>query len=152
MNGPMVIIASAGMCEAGRIRHHLRHVVGDPDNAIVIVSYQAEGTLGRQLSEGVERVQIFDQWYDLNAAVYVLDGFSGHADRGDLAWWYEQTGGHIEHAFLVHGEPDRWRPWPRCSSRSPRDPSTCPRQTRATRLIQRQDTPIEQVGKGLFAA
>ena len=94
------------MCEAGRIRHHLRHVVSDPDNAIVIVSYQAEGTLGRQISEGVERVQIFDQWYDLNAAVYVLDGFSGHADRNDLAWWFEQTGGNIEHAFLVHGEPE----------------------------------------------
>jgi metallo-beta-lactamase family protein len=104
--GPMVIIASSGMCEAGRIRHHLRHVVEDPDNAIVIVSYQAEGTLGRQLSEGVERVQILDQWHDLNAAVYVLDGFSGHADRNDLAWWYEQTGGRIEHAFLVHGEPE----------------------------------------------
>ena len=92
-NGPMVIVASAGMCEAGRIRHHLRHVVADPDNAIVIVSYQAEGTLGRRISEGVERVQIFDQWYDLNAAVYVLDGFSGHADRGDLGWWYETDGG-----------------------------------------------------------
>jgi metallo-beta-lactamase family protein len=106
LNGPMVVIASSGMCEAGRIRHHLRHVVSDPDNAIVIVSYQAEGTLGRQISEGVERVQIFDQWYDLNAAVYVLDGFSGHADRNDLAWWFEQTGGRIEHAFLVHGEPE----------------------------------------------
>ncbi len=106
LNGPMVIIASSGMCEAGRIRHHLRHVVSDPDNAIVIVSYQAEGTLGRQISDGVERVQIFDQWYDLNAAVYVLDGFSGHADRNDLAWWFEQTGGNIEQAFLVHGEPD----------------------------------------------
>jgi metallo-beta-lactamase family protein len=104
--GPMVIIASSGMCEAGRIRHHLRHVVNDPDNAIVIVSYQAEGTLGRQIAEGVERVQILDQWHDLNAAVYVLDGFSGHADRNDLAWWYEQTGGQIEHAFLVHGEPE----------------------------------------------
>jgi len=104
LSGPMVIIASAGMCEAGRIRHHLRHVVSDPDNAIVIVSFQAEGTLGRQISDGVERVQIFDQWYDLNAAVYVLDGFSGHADRNDLAWWYEQTGGRIEQAFLVHGE------------------------------------------------
>src|SRR6185312_7986605 len=92
LNGPMVIIASSGMCEAGRIRHHLRHVVDDPDNAIVIVSYQAEETL--------------DQWHDLNAAVYVLDGFSGHADRNDLAWWYEQTGGKIEHAFLVHGEPE----------------------------------------------
>jgi metallo-beta-lactamase family protein len=106
LNGPMVIISSAGMCEAGRIRHHLRHVVSDPDNAIVIVSYQAEGTLGRAISDGVERVQIFDQWYDLNAAVYVLDGFSGHADRGDLSWWYEQTGGRIEQAFLVHGEPE----------------------------------------------
>src|SRR5262249_52875234 len=53
--GPMVIVASSGMCEAGRIRHHLRHVVEDPDNAIVIVSYQAEGTLGRQLAEGAER-------------------------------------------------------------------------------------------------
>jgi metallo-beta-lactamase family protein len=106
LNGPMVVIASSGMCEAGRIRHHLRHVVSDPDNAIVIVSFQAEGTLGRQISEGVERIQIFDQWYDLNAAVYVLDGFSGHADRNDLAWWFEQTGGHIEQAFLVHGEPE----------------------------------------------
>ncbi len=104
--GPMVIIASSGMCEAGRIRHHLRHVVDDPDNAIVIVSYQAEGTLGRQIAEGVERIQILDQWHDLNAAVYVLDGFSGHADRNDLAWWFEQTGGKIEHAFLVHGEPE----------------------------------------------
>jgi metallo-beta-lactamase family protein len=106
LNGPMVIIASSGMCEAGRIRHHLRHIVEDPDNAIVIVSYQAEGTLGRQLAEGVERIQIMDQWHDLNAAVYVLDGFSGHADRNDLAWWYEQTGGGIERGFLVHGEPE----------------------------------------------
>jgi metallo-beta-lactamase family protein len=106
LNGPMVIISSSGMCEAGRIRHHLRHVVTDPANAIVIVSFQAEGTLGRKLAEGAERVQILDHWYDLNAAVYVLDGFSGHGDRNDLAWWYEQTGGKIEHAFLVHGDPE----------------------------------------------
>ncbi|MDX2036891.1 MAG: MBL fold metallo-hydrolase [Isosphaeraceae bacterium] len=105
MPGPMVVIASSGMCEAGRIRHHLRHAVSDPDNAVVIVSYQAEGTLGRQISEGAERIQILDQWHELNAAVYVLDGFSGHADRNDLAWWYEQTGGEIERGFLVHGDP-----------------------------------------------
>ncbi|SIO65686.1 metallo-beta-lactamase family protein [Singulisphaera sp. GP187] len=104
--GPLVIISSSGMCEAGRIRHHLRHIVDDPDNAIVIVSYQAEGTLGRRLAEGVERIQIMDQWHELNAAVYVLDGFSGHADRNDLAWWFEQTGGRIERGFLVHGEPE----------------------------------------------
>jgi metallo-beta-lactamase family protein len=106
MQGPLVIIASSGMCEAGRIRHHLRHAVEDPDNAIVIVSYQAEGTLGRQIADGVERVNIMDQWQDLNAAVYVLDGFSGHGDRNDLISWFDQTGGGIERAFLVHGEPE----------------------------------------------
>ncbi len=102
--GPMIVISSSGMCEAGRIRHHLRHAVSDPDNAIVIVSYQAEGTLGRKIADGVERIQIMDQWHELNAAVYVLDGFSGHADRNDLAWWFEQTGGNIGKGFLVHGE------------------------------------------------
>ncbi len=107
LEGPMVIIASSGMCEAGRIRQHLKNTIEDPDNAVVIVSYQAEGTLGRQLAEGVERVKIQDQEFDLNAAVYVLDGFSGHADRNDLAWWYEQTGGNIGKAFLVHGEPEQ---------------------------------------------
>lgn len=106
LTGPQIIISSSGMCEAGRIRHHLRHAVEDPDNAIVIVSYQAEGTVGRQIAEGAERIQLMDHWHDLNAAVYVLDGFSGHADRNDLAWWYEQTGGGIQSAFLVHGEPE----------------------------------------------
>ncbi|CAN5915393.1 MBL fold metallo-hydrolase [soil metagenome] len=106
LNGPLVIISTSGMCEAGRIRHHLRHAVEDPDNAVVIVSYQAEKTLGRQIAEGVERIQIMDRGYDLNCAVYVLDGFSGHADRNDFAWWFEQTGGGIKSAFLVHGEPE----------------------------------------------
>ena len=117
LSGPMVIIASSGMCEAGRIRHHLRHVVDDPDNAIVIVSYQAEGTLGRQIAEGVERIQILDQWHDLNAAVYVLDGFSGprrpqrpglvvRADRGR------------DRARLPRPRRARepWTRWPPCSS------------------------------------
>jgi metallo-beta-lactamase family protein len=106
LTGPLVIIGSSGMCEAGRIRHHLRHAVEDPSNAIVIVSYQAEGTLGRQIADGVDQIQIMDRRYDLNAAVYVLDGFSGHADHNDLAWWFEQSGGSIERAFLVHGEPE----------------------------------------------
>ena len=106
MNGPMVIIASSGMCEAGRVRHHLRHVVEDPDNAVVIVSYQAEGTLGRRMVDGVDKLEIMDRRLELNAAVYVLDGFSSHADRNDLAWWYAQTGGDISQAFLVHGDLD----------------------------------------------
>ena len=73
---------------------------------MVIVSYQAENTLGRKIAEGVEQIQIMDRTHDLNCAVYVLDGFSGHADRNDFAWWYEQTGGGIGSAFLVHGEPE----------------------------------------------
>ena len=104
--GPRIIIASSGMCDAGRIRHHLRHIVEDPDNAVVIVSYQAENSLGRQIADGAERIQIMDQWHDLNAAVYVLDGFSGHADKNDLAWWLKETGGNIGHGFIVHGDPD----------------------------------------------
>ncbi len=107
LDGPLVIIASSGMCEAGRVRHHLRHTVEDPNNAVVIVSYQAEGTLGRQIAEGVEEIKIQDQVYDLNAAVYVLDGFSGHADRNDLIWWFAETGGNIQKAFIVHGEPEQ---------------------------------------------
>jgi metallo-beta-lactamase family protein len=106
LEGPLIIIASSGMCDAGRVRHHLKHVVGDPDDAVVIVSYQGENTLGRQIAEGAEQIKILDQTHDLNCAVYVLDGFSGHADRNDLAWWYEQTGGHIGKAFLVHGDPE----------------------------------------------
>lgn len=107
LRGPLVIIASSGMCDAGRIRHHLKHTVENPDNAIVIVSYQAEGTLGRKIAEGHEQIQVLDQTYDLNAAVYVLDGFSGHADRNDLLAWFEHTGGNIGQAFLVHGEPEQ---------------------------------------------
>ena len=142
LTGPMIIIASSGMCEAGRIRHHLRHVVDDPDNAIVIVSYQAEGTLGRQIAEGVERIQIMDQWYDLNAAVYVLDGFSGHADRNDLAWWYEQTGGNIEHGVP---RPRRARsdgvarPLLQPSRQEPR--RRCPSCTPATRSDPNRNSP-----------
>ena len=121
LNGPMVIIASAGMCEAGRIRHHLRHVVSDPDNAIVIVSYQAEGTLGRQISEGVERVQIFDQWYDLNAAVYVLDGFSGPCrPRRPRLGGTSRPAATSNTPSSFTASPNRWKHSPRFSSRSSR--------------------------------
>ncbi len=94
--GPMVVISSSGMCDAGRVRHHLRHAVEESENAVVIVSYQADGTLGRRIADGEDRIPIMGRDYDLNAAVYVLDGFSGHADQGDLEWWFHQTGGGIK--------------------------------------------------------
>ncbi|MFM7131938.1 MAG: MBL fold metallo-hydrolase RNA specificity domain-containing protein, partial [bacterium] len=104
--GPAVIIASAGMCDAGRVRHHLLHNVEDHNNAVVIVSYQAEGTLGRQLVDGHKDLTILDRNVYVNCPVFVLEGFSGHADADDLAWWFGETGGGIESAFLVHGEPE----------------------------------------------
>ncbi len=104
--GPAVIIASAGMCDAGRVRHHLLHNVEDHNNAVVIVSYQAEGTLGRQLVDGHKDLTILDRDVYVNCPIFVLEGFSGHADADDLAWWFGETGGDIETAFLVHGEPE----------------------------------------------
>jgi metallo-beta-lactamase family protein len=104
LDGPFVVIASSGMCEAGRVLHHLRYSVADPRNAIVIVGYQAGETLGRRIAERQPRLRIMDDWFDLKADVYVLDGLSSHADRNDFQWWFEATGGAIDHAFLVHGE------------------------------------------------
>jgi metallo-beta-lactamase family protein len=103
-DGPFVVIASSGMCEAGRVLHHLRYSVDDPKNAILIVGYQAGETLGRRIAERQQKLRIMDDWFDLRAEVYTLDGLSAHADRDDFQWWYEATGGNIDHAFLVHGE------------------------------------------------
>ncbi len=126
--GPVVIIAGSGMCDAGRVRHHLRHTVEEPDNAVVIVSYQADGTLGRKIADGVDQIEIDDRLLNLNCAVYVLDGFSGHADKNDLAWWYQQTGGGIEKAFLVHGEPESLTALTSVLQPSVREPVVIPEQ------------------------
>jgi metallo-beta-lactamase family protein len=102
--GSFVVIASSGMCEAGRVLHHLRHMVEDPRNAILIVGFQAGDTLGRRIVERTPRLRIMDDWFELKAEVYPLEGLSAHADREDFQWWFQATGGTIEHAFLVHGE------------------------------------------------
>lgn len=104
--GPFVVIASSGMCEAGRVLHHLRYSVSDRKNAVLIVGFQAPGTLGRRIADRTPRLRIMDDWFDLRAEVYQLDGLSAHADRNDFQWWFEATGGNIGHAFLVHGEPE----------------------------------------------
>lgn len=103
--GPFVVVAASGMCEAGRVLHHLRHSVEDSRNTILITSYQAPDTLGRRIAEKTPRLRILDDWFDLRAEVQVMEGFSSHADRDELQTWYAATGGAIEHAFLVHGEP-----------------------------------------------
>ncbi|HWL09909.1 MAG TPA: MBL fold metallo-hydrolase [Planctomicrobium sp.] len=103
-----VVIASSGMCENGRVVHHLKHAIGDPRNTILLMGYQAPNTLGRQLAERRPIVRIFNKEYQLQAKVLQLDGLSAHADAGDLKWWFEESTkhGNFSKAFLVHSEPD----------------------------------------------
>lgn len=101
---PKVIISASGMCEAGRIRHHLKHNLWDSRNSIVFVGYQAEGTLGRALVEGVKDITLFGEEVHVNAQIHNLEGFSGHADRDGLLNWLRGFQMKPHDIFLVHGE------------------------------------------------
>lgn len=101
--GPMIIISASGMCEYGRILHHLRNNIGNHRNVVLIVGYQAENTLGRKLIDGMKEVNIFGDPYKVKASVYVMDAFSGHADRSDLLDYIGRVHG-LKKIFLVHGE------------------------------------------------
>ncbi|NOX56911.1 MAG: MBL fold metallo-hydrolase, partial [Planctomycetes bacterium] len=104
---PAVIISASGMCENGRVLHHLAHTVEDERNTIVIVGYQAQHTLGRRIVERHPQLRILDRWYELRARVEILNGLSAHADALDFKWWFEQLASQtgIGTAFVVHGEP-----------------------------------------------
>lgn len=101
---PKVIISASGMCEAGRIRHHLKHNLWNEKSSIVFVGYQAEGTMGRLLLEGAESVKLFGEEIQVNAEIHNLEGFSGHADRDGLYRWLSGFQKEPKHIFLVHGE------------------------------------------------
>ncbi|MBQ0079472.1 MAG: MBL fold metallo-hydrolase [Eubacterium sp.] len=103
---PKVIISASGMCEAGRIRHHLKHNLWDARNSIIFVGYQAEGTLGRMLVEGAKEVTLFNETIECNAEIHNLEGFSGHADRDGLIDWLKGFEQQPKQIFLVHGEMD----------------------------------------------
>lgn len=103
-HNPKIIISASGMCEAGRIRHHLKHNLWDSRNSIVFVGYQAEGTLGRALVEGVKDVTLFGEEVHVNAEIHNLEGFSGHADREGLLDWLRGFQMKPHDIFLVHGE------------------------------------------------
>ena len=103
---PKVIISASGMCEAGRIRHHLKHNLWDSRSSIVFVGYQAEGTLGKILVEGAKDVKLFGEDIHDNAEIHNLEGFSGHADRDGLLGWLRGFQKEPKHIFLVHGETE----------------------------------------------
>jgi metallo-beta-lactamase family protein len=108
-HGPMVIIAASGMVETGRILHHLKFGAADPKNTVLIVGFQAEGTLGRRIVERQPTIRIFGDDVPLRAEVEVLNGYSAHADRSELARWLDAVHAKspkLGSVFLVHGEPE----------------------------------------------
>ena len=106
--GPAIIIAASGMCEGGRILHHLRNHVGNPSTTVLFVGYQAQHTLGRRLLEGNDEVRVLGTPVQVRARIERADAYSAHADRTGLLGWAEavRERGQVSRYFLVHGEED----------------------------------------------
>lgn len=102
---PAVIISASGMCETGRILHHLANNIENPNNQILIVGYMAADTLGRKIAEGQKVVKIFGEEYKVKAKVVILDSLSAHADQAELLYYFDKFDRKkLKHIFLVHGE------------------------------------------------
>ncbi len=103
---PMVIISASGMCEGGRIVHHLRNNIGDPRNIVLFVGYQAESTLGRRIVDHVSPIKIFGEEIEVAARIHTINALSAHADRGGLLRWFDACKGkNLKRVFAVHGDP-----------------------------------------------
>ncbi|MCC7155216.1 MAG: MBL fold metallo-hydrolase [Bryobacterales bacterium] len=107
LRGPALIISASGMCEAGRILHHLRNNIDNPRNTVLITGFQAEHTLGRKIVEGMPEVPIFGEPVPLRAEVVKLNELSGHADQMELLSWMKPIARGLKQVFLVHGEPSQ---------------------------------------------
>jgi metallo-beta-lactamase family protein len=105
LRGPFMILSASGMCEGGRILHHLRNNIEDPRNTVLITGFQGENTLGRKILEGHSEVPIFGEPVRLRAEVVKLDELSGHADQRELIEWMRPITPGLKKVFLVHGEP-----------------------------------------------
>lgn len=104
VEGSAVIISANGMCEAGRVLHHLKNNIGDERSTILFVGYQAENTLGRRIVDGAKKVKIFGDEFNVRAQVRAVDGFSAHADRSELLAWVASVKENLKGVFVVHGE------------------------------------------------
>ena len=103
---PSIIISASGMCEVGRIKHHLKHNLWNPNNTILFVGYQAPGTLGAKIVSGEKKVKIFGEEIAVNARIEYIEGYSGHADQEWLLNFIYSFITKPKHIFLVHGEPE----------------------------------------------
>lgn len=108
ISGGCVIMAGAGMCTGGRIRHHLQHNIGCDECSILFVGYAATGTLARHVIDGAEEVRIYGEKIPVRAKIHTINGFSAHADRDELLAWHKQIG-NPQRTFLVHGEEETMR-------------------------------------------
>ena len=103
-NRPKIIIAGSGMMTGGRVQHHLMRYLPDEKSEVLIIGYQAGGTLGRKIQEGAEVVKIFDQQVEVNADVEKIESFSAHADRSKIREWLVPRTGKVKQIFLTHGD------------------------------------------------
>lgn len=106
IDGGAVIMAGAGMCTGGRIRHHLKHNLWKHNASVVFIGFAAPGTPARAIIDGAKQVRMFGEEIQVRAKVYTINGFSAHADRDELLSWHAHTGAPRK-TFLVHGDPDR---------------------------------------------
>ncbi|MDP8233246.1 MAG: MBL fold metallo-hydrolase [Candidatus Saelkia tenebricola] len=104
---PSIIISASGMCENGRILHHLKNNIENPRNTIIVIGFMAKDTLGKRIVEKRDTVRIFGQLYDLKAEVVLVNAFSSHADKKGLLQYAQGCKGQLKKVFLVHGEPEQ---------------------------------------------
>lgn len=104
-SSPKVIISASGMCEAGRVKHHLKHNLWKSSTHVIFIGYQAEETLGRAIKDGAKKVRILDEDIAIKAHIHAISGFSGHADMNHLLEWAKSIEG-LEKIFITHGEED----------------------------------------------